>query len=361
MSAPEATLEAIDAALAEGRVTDPQEAQIQELALALRAESPHPSDAFGERLDVRVSAGFPRKRLLGLPSLPPVALLGSAAAAVVAVVVAVSLVGHGSGSARHEAKVAVPTESAAGDRAAASSGVAVQTAPQALPVIPVRQHPRHVERSASLTLAATRDKLETVGNEIVAVVDRHRGYVLHSSVTSGSGGGGSFDLRVPVGQLQGTLADLSKLADVRSRSQNVNDVTSSYNATQDRLATQQALRQSLLKQLAAATTDSQTRALRSRLRLVSAEIRSLSARFDNLRQHTSFASIAVSLVPKRAHPVINEGGIAGDFHDSLRSLVDSFGIALRVLGVAIPIGIVAGLGWFGFAVLQRRRREAALF
>jgi Domain of unknown function (DUF4349) len=359
MSAPEATLEAIDAALAEGRVTDPQEAQIQELALALRAESPHPSDAFGERLDVRVSAGFPRKRLLGLPSLPPVALLGSAAAAVVAVVVAVSLLGHGNASAPRGAKLA--PESVAGDRAAASSGVAVQTAPQALPAIPVRQHPRHVERSASLTLAATRDKLETVGNEIVAVVDRHRGYVLHSSVTSGSGGGGSFDLRVPVGQLQGTLADLSKLADVRSRSQNVNDVTSSYNATQDRLATQQALRQSLLKQLAAATTDSQTRALRSRLRLVSAEIRSLSARFDNLRQHTSFASIAVSLVPKRAHPVINEGGIAGDFHDSLRSLVDSFGIALRVLGVAIPIGIVAGLGWFGFAVLQRRRREAALF
>jgi hypothetical protein len=180
-------------------------------------------------------------------------------------------------------------------------------------------------------------------------------------VTSGSGGGGSFDLRVPVGQLQGTLADLSRLADVRSRSQNVNDVTSSYNATQDRLATEQALRQSLLKQLAAATTDSQARALRSRLRLVSAEIRSLSAKFDNLRQHTSYASIGVSLVPKRAHPATTEGGIAGDFHDSLRSLVDSFGIALRVLGVALPIGIVAGLGWFGFAALQRRRREAALF
>ena len=57
-------------------------------------------------------------------------------------------------------------------------------------------------------------------------MDRHRGYVLHSSVTSGSGGGGSFDLRVPVGSLQATLSDLSGLADVRSRSQNVNDVTS---------------------------------------------------------------------------------------------------------------------------------------
>ena len=124
--------------------------------------------------------------------------------------------------------------------------------------------------------------------------------MLHSSVTSGSGGGGSFDLRVPVGSLQATLSDLSGLADVRSRSQNVNDVTSSYNATSDRLDTQRALRQSLLKQLAAATTASQADALRSRLRLVSANIRSLSAQFDALRQRTSLASVEVSLVPKRA-------------------------------------------------------------
>jgi hypothetical protein len=141
----------------------------------------------------------------------------------------------------------------------------------------------------------------------------------------------------------------------------VSDVTRSYNATQDRLTADRALRQSLLKQLAAATTDSQARALRSRLRLVSAEIRSLSAQFDNLRQHTSYASIAVSLLPKRAHPATTQGGIGGDFHDAVRSLVDSFGIALRVLGVAIPIGVVGGLAWVGFAALQRRRREAALF
>jgi uncharacterized protein DUF4349 len=200
-----------------------------------------------------------------------------------------------------------------------------------------------------------------VANQVVAVTDRHHGYVLHSTVTSGAGGGGSFDLRVPVGQLQATIADLSRLADVRSRSQNLNDVTTTYNATQDRLATQRALRQSLLKQLAAATSQSQADAIRQRLRLVTADIRSLSAKFDNLRQHTAYASIAVSLESKRAEPVTTEGGLGGDFHDALHSLVASFGIALRVLGVAIPLGIVAALGWFGWTALQRRRREAALF
>jgi hypothetical protein len=333
---------------------------LEELTLALQSETPRPSAAFAERMDHRVAAGFPRKRRL--PSLPPVALLGGAGAAAVAVIVAIALVGNGgdsatksSGGVAAHAKLDVGRDLARAQSTESHAGATAQAAPA-----PVRERPRHVERSASLTLAATRGKIESVANQVVAVVDRHRGYVLHSSVTSGSGGGGSFDLRVPVGQLQGTLADLSKLADVRSRSQNVSDVTRTYNATEDRLATQRALRQSLLKQLAAATTDSQARALRARLRLVTAEIRSLSARFDNLRQRTSYASVEVSLVPKRAQPVATEGGLGGNFHDALHLLVGSLGVALLVLGVAIPIGIVAGLGWLGWTVLQRRRREAAL-
>src|SRR3954454_5916744 len=337
-----------------------------ELAIALAAEAPRPRPEFAARLDKRVAAGFPRKRRM--PKPPPVALLGSAAAIVVAVIVAVSLIGNDAGPSRApaSAKLAEPSHAPAetpreSADSRASGSAAVQDAPTAKAPAPVRTTPRHVERSASLTLAATRGKLESVSNEIVAVVDQHRGYVLHSSVRSGSGGGGSFDLRVPVGQLQGTIADLSKLADVRSRSQNLNDVTSSSNATKDRLATQRALRPSLLKQLAAAGSDSQANAIRARLRLVTADIRSLSAKFDNLRRRTSYASVEVSLVPKRAQPVATEGGLGSDFHDALRSLVDSFGIALRVLGVAIPIGIVAALGWFGWTALQRRRREAALF
>ena len=343
---------------------------LDELAIALAAEAPRPGADFARRLDERVAAGFPRKR--PVLKLPRVALLGSAAALVVAVVVAVSLIG-GSGTSTKSsgASTAAGSSEAAPQSATADSGTKALSAPrssaQVAPSIKVpappltRLTPRHVERSASLTLAATRGKLESVANQVVAVVDQHHGYVLHSTVTSGAGGGAAFDLRLPVGRLQSAIADLSKLADVRSRSQDLNDVTSTYNATEDRLATQRALRQSLLKQLAAATSQSQTDAIRQRLRLVTADIRSLSARFDSLRQRTNYASVEVSLVPKRAEPVATEGGLGGDFHDALRSLVDSFGIALRVLGVAIPLAIVAALGWLGWTTLQRRRREAALF
>jgi Domain of unknown function (DUF4349) len=379
MTTPEVTLEAVDAALAEGRVTSPEVSELQELALALRAESPRPSPALLQRLDERVAAGFPRRRRIRLPglSLPPLALAGGAAAALIAVIVAVSLTsggGNGSGaqgaqttaaSSAGEKSPAPVTEAAPALATPAAGGSAADSAAapslKAAPAPARSTGPRHVERSASLTLAATRNKLESVANQIVAVVDRHHGYVLHSSVTSGSDGGGDFDLRVPVSALQATLGDLSGLADVRARSQNVTDVTSSYNSTSDRLDTQRALRQSLLKQLAAATTDSQASALRSRLRLVSAQIRSLSAQFDGLRQRTSLASVEVSLVPKRARAAVTTGGIGGDLHDAFHTLAVSFGIALRVLGVLIPLAIVGGLAWLGAAVFRRRRREAALF
>jgi hypothetical protein len=210
-----------------------------------------------------------------------------------------------------------------------------------------------------LTLGAPRSKLETVANEIVSVVDRHHGFVLHSSVTTGEGG--SFDLRVPSGALQETLRDLSALADVRSRTQSMDDITASYNSAASQLAEARALRQSLLKRLAQATTDTQAGALRRRIRLVSAQIRALSARFDAIRQQARYASVQVTLVRERARHATGGTGVGHDLRGALHSLATSLGIALRVLGVVLPLALVAGLAWLAGAALRRRRREAALF
>ena len=56
---------------------------------------------------------------------------------------------------------------------------------------------RRVERSAALTLGAPRDQLSDVGDQIIGVTDRYHGFVMRSSITSGSDdqqSGGSFDL-----------------------------------------------------------------------------------------------------------------------------------------------------------------------
>src|SRR5829696_7375365 len=66
----ERDLRAVDAALAAGTAEhgDPQVRELQELALALRAEAPQPQPRFADELRARAEAGFPRKpRTVWLP------------------------------------------------------------------------------------------------------------------------------------------------------------------------------------------------------------------------------------------------------------------------------------------------------
>ena len=377
MTTPEGTLEAMDAALAEGRVTDPETSELQELALALRAESPRPSPDLVARMDERMAAGFPRKQRIRLPGLPRLAALGGAAAAAVAVIVAVSLGTHGNdnspGGSTVSASSAVEKSSAGGATAAGpsaaadSAGSTAQSAPAAkalaapAPAGPRASGPRHVERSASITLAAARNKLESVANEIVAVVDRHHGYVLHPSVTSGSrrrrlvrparaGGLAAGHARRPLGPRRRALAQPER--ERRDQLLQRHERSPGHPA-------------STAPEPAQAARGRHHRLTGGRAAQPAApglgQIRSLSAQFDALRQRTSLASVEVSLVPKRARAAVTTGGIGGDLHDAFHSLVVSFGIALRVLGIAIPLALVGGLAWLAAAMLRRRRREAALF
>src|SRR6478672_13195643 len=96
MSGPEKDLERIEAALAEGVATadDPRERELQELALALQADSPEPRPAFAAQLDRRVADGFPKPRR-ALPRFVLPTLAAATAAVVVAVVALSSSGGDG--------------------------------------------------------------------------------------------------------------------------------------------------------------------------------------------------------------------------------------------------------------------------
>jgi hypothetical protein len=68
--------------------------------------------------------------------------------------------------------------------------------------------------------------------------------------------------------------------------------------------------------------------------------------------------VAVTLEPKNDSG--GGGGIGSGARDLRDSLVDSANLALRVLGVALPIGLVVGLLWLAGGRFNRRRREAVL-
>lgn len=384
----ETTTILIDTALASGAASalDPEERNLQELVLALRDDAPSPDPDFALRMNARVAAGFPPARRgarLRMPAFavkrPRAAALGVAASILLALVVAVSL--SKDGGQQGSAFKATSQDSAASS-GAATEGVApaqkaiapstaggatpsdAQLAPGPLPPTPgggsfTDGQNRKVERSAALALEAPQDKLSDVGDQVIAVTDRYRGFVLRSSVTSANAqsSSGSFDLRIPVRSLRPALRDLSALADVTSRTENADDITGSFVSARTRLQELGAERRGLLRRLEKAQTDLAASVIRSRIRTVNAQIESQTRVMNNLRRRTSYAAVSVTLQAKQGG---SGGGIGKGARDLRDSLVDSANLSLRVLGIAIPIALLTALLWAGSAWFTRRRRESVL-
>jgi hypothetical protein len=369
-------LAVVDEALASGRVTadDAEARELQDLALALEAESELPDEAYARELGERVAAGFPRAARRR-PAFPPflrgraLALTGAAASLLVVIGVALSVSGSGEGDdePRATALEAAPQSAPPpGDSRLREAGPGAATVapdnPGAGRGVAPREPRRRIERSAELTLAAPEDRLERVADQIIRVTDRHGGFVLRSSVSTGddSDEGGTFDLRIPAASLQAALGDLSKLGNVRSRRQSGQDVTPLYVSARDRLTTAKAERRSLLRRLEAADTDAEAEAIRRRLDAVNMRIERLRRELGALRDRTDYAAVSVELEPGGDSGGGAGGGTGEAFDDAVGLLEGSLNLALRALGVLIPVGIVAGLGWLGGRILRRRRREAAL-
>lgn len=383
----DAALAAVDEALAGGRATaeDPAARELQDLALALEAESELPSDEFARELEARVAAGFPRARARRVPGLPGVpawvgrrglALAGAAATLLVVIGVALS-----SSSEEPVDTLEVPAQpSGTAPQGSVAPAPPPSTPPEALQryedaarasggggnagrgrVAPGERE-RRIERSAELTLAAPEEEIDAVADDVVRVTDRHRGFVLRSSVASGedSARGGDFELRIPAESLQTALADLSKLGHVRARRQGGRDVTPVFVSVRDRLDAARAERRSLLRRLAAAGSDAEAERLRRRLDRVSLRIDRLRREMGTLRERTDYAAVSVELEAEDGDGGGSAGGTGEAFDDSLALLVGSLNLLLRALGVLIPVGVVAGLGWLAGSLLRRRRREAAL-
>jgi hypothetical protein len=351
--------------------------ELQELALALRADSPRPDPEFEHGLRTRVQAGFPpvlsssRASLRGRLRPPAIRralpALGVVAGLLLPIVLVVSLAGSpdsadedgGGGSGGGGAAVPGAAEQAAPD---ADAGRAIAPAPPSGGFAP-GQSERRIERSIGLELEAPADELARVSEQVTSVTNRHGGFVLSSSLSTGDeGAGGDFELRIPSNRLRPALRDLSALATVRSQSQSGRDVTREHVTARDRLQAARAERRSLLRRLEDADTDEEAEAIRARLDIVAGEINGLRAQLRDLRLRTDYAVVTVTLLA--AEDGAGEGSGAGSFDDALGDagdlLAGSAGIVIRVLAVALPLAVIALLGWLIVAALRRRRRESVL-
>lgn len=389
-------LTAIDDALETGIAghEDPLTRELQELALVLQADSPRADPGFERDLRERVERGFPRARRArtGVSAWRRKLMTPALATALIvlpfALIVALGnragedtgggggggdgggraevLRDAGAGSAPPEQPVPYSTPADAdGGSGAFSQELSRKDAgqpPLSNGNFAPGQRNRKIERSIGLELEMPLDEMARVAERITAVTNRHGGFVLSSSVSTGDdSAGGDFDLRIPATRLRPALRDLSGLADVRSQSQSGRDVTREHVTARDRLQAARAERRSLLRRLEQATTDEEAEALRVRLDLVAGEINGLRAQLRDLRLRTDYVAVTVSLFEQEGGA--DEGG-AGSFDDALGDagdlLVAVAGVIVRALAVLLPLAVLALLGWLAARLVRRRQRESAL-
>jgi hypothetical protein len=419
-------LMAVDATLA-GDPVDPEYAELAELALLLRRERPRTSDAFTARLDQRVERRFarpaPAARGTGLRRLLTGSLAGLAAgiAAIALVIIVVggggasntkdfasngvgstvessssaaaaatssaASAGSAPGSAaggnvaadaksadavKRQALAPKPGALASGAASGAASSAATSTSAAASSpqtVIPTPPNPgkRQIVQSAQLSLAVAPKRIDDVSQEVFDVIGQEKGYVDGSNVTSGgSDGSAFFQLSVPSANLAGALAALSELrgAHVVSRTDNTNDITGQVGGAGERLAEARALRRSLLKQLANASTTAQVTSIQARLHDANASIASDLSTLRGLQRQVAYSNITLRIQSTTAPPPVSHHHSSGftigkAAHDAGRVLVVVAGVALIALAVMVPVGLVAALvAWVAFAVRRRRRDQA---
>jgi hypothetical protein len=384
-----ATLDAIDATLA-GEPVDGRYADVAEIALLLASEKPQMPPAVAHSLDQKVARRFatvaserPRRRRPGTGFWQAAGALATGLALLAAIVVVASG-GHGSSSgasssaSSSSASAAATTSSSSRARAAlvpptnsgigsSSSGSAASSAASVPPSVQPPTTGRKIVQGAQLNLAAAPSRIDAVAQEVYDVIGQENGIVENSSVTQGGAGGyANFQLSVPSAALGQTMSRLSTLnyAQVVSRTDSSQDITGQVGGTGRALADARALRTSLLKQLAAATTTEQIASLKAQIRDAEASIASDEATLNKLNHQVNYSQVSVQINPRAvAPPASHKGGgftLGRAAHDAGHVLTVVAGVALIALAALAPIALVVALAWWVGSTLKRRRREQAL-
>jgi len=389
--------------------------RLDDLERELRAERPDIDPEFARKLDEWAEAGFPRgpldprgksapgPRLPGpfrrawerLTSVPPRRIAAPvAAAALLITVVGVSISGIELDSDEgDQATLTVEQEAPGGDRGddavggaaggagerleSTAEGAAPATAPQqadetAMPDVVPPAPPesgddvapnadeRLQDSTARLSLGADADEVQEVANEVIEVTDRHDGIVMNSQVTSDQGGArASFDLEIPVDNLDAAIEDLSKLGDVISRNEAVEDVTARYVRAQRQRARILDRIQKLRRERLEADSRQERLVITSEIQSLKAQADALEAQGNQVRREASFATVHVDITSNG--PDSDDGWTLGDAVDDAGDVLRTIaGVALVSLAILVPLGLLLALVYLVLTRGRRRARERAL-
>jgi hypothetical protein len=263
---------------------------------------------------------------------------------------------HGAEAQSTAPKVqAAPEQSVAGaaQSSAASSGEA-----------PGERSGRLQQLSAAISLGAQSGGVQALADRVGQLAVAVGGFVESSKVElqHGSAGEATLTLKLPSARLANALARLQRLAPVRAETQELQDLTGSYDALAGRLSAARAERDALLRALARAQTAAALESLHQRIAQADGEIAALERQQASISRSASQAQVEVTVLGEATHTTRSSGGLTlgRGAHDAGHVLSVSLAVALIVLAALVPLALLVGLLALGGRGWRRQRRERVL-
>ena len=225
---------------------------------------------------------------------------------------------------------------------------------------------RKVISNASVQVQVKRGTFQTAFEQATLLADKYGGYIVASDSTATGEDNvvrsGTVALRVPAESLPQVLADLARLGDVKSRRIETQDVTEEYVDLKARLANAQVQEEALRALMDRAKSIDDVLRVRQVLAQTQQEIEQLKGRIRFLDEHTSYATVTLSLYEAGVQ-VASSGdwGVGQALKNALHAFVDSANAILVGLAGALPaLILLALLAWIVYRVVRpwlRRRAD----
>jgi hypothetical protein len=227
---------------------------------------------------------------------------------------------------------------------------------------------RRVIKDVEQTVRINPGDVAKSAERVTTIVQDAGGYLGSSEVRErGSNAGGTFQVVVPTGRLDATVAALSKIGRPVRLERSSTDVTDQATSLADQLADLRSDRAAARLALAKTVDPAKRAARRRELTLLSSRVASLQGQVDALRRQTATSRIDLRLTTTKAAedepvPAVDDGkwGIGDAWHDAGRVLEVGGGVVL--IGGVIVLPLIA-LGGLGLALRRRgdaRRRAAVI-
>jgi len=230
-------------------------------------------------------------------------------------------------------------------------------------VVPGGSRQRDVALEAAIVLGTDPDGVQDVANEIVSVTDAHNGIVMDSEVTDGEAGnaGASFSLLIPSGQIESAVADYSEIADLKSRSQELTDITAPTNRAEDNVTDSKAKIESLLGELETAPDEASRQELERKIAYERSNLSYYESQLKKLERRADYTPVDLR-VETGGDSLSDEGssswGLGDAVDDAGKMLGVAAGVTVIALAIAIPIGIVILIALaINRATVRRSRRK----